>query len=99
MAVSKQLSILFIYQSTPKTQRFILQNLRYDTLYNIYNYICLKSSLMDKSQDNAQPVGKYWIIFAISMIVQIIFFVWIREYFWLILPWIITSFSKAMRII
>jgi hypothetical protein len=54
---------------------------------------------MDKSQDNAQPVGKYWIIFAISMIVQIVFFVWIREYFWLILPWILTSFSKAMRII
>ncbi len=54
---------------------------------------------MDKTQDNSEPVGKYWIMFVLSMIAQIIFFIWIREYFWLILPWQITSFSKAMRII
>ncbi|MEO6837137.1 MAG: hypothetical protein ABI261_02395 [Ginsengibacter sp.] len=58
---------------------------------------------MDNTQhntpDNTQPVGKYWIMFVISMIVQIVFFIWIREYFWLILPWVLTSFSKAMRLL
>lgn len=46
-----------------------------------------------------QPVTKYWIIFAISAIVQLIFLIWIREYFWIVLPFVVTSFSKAMRLI
>jgi hypothetical protein len=54
---------------------------------------------MDNVQDKPQSVRKYWIMFAISAIVQVVFFIWIREYFWLILPWVITSFSKAMRLI
>jgi hypothetical protein len=49
--------------------------------------------------DKSQPVGKYWVIFIISAIVQLIFLIWIREYFWLVLPWLLTSFSKAMRLI
>lgn len=49
--------------------------------------------------DNTQPVGKYWLLFVVSMIVQIVFLIWIREYFWLILPWVLTSFCKAMRLI
>ena len=53
---------------------------------------------MDNTQDKS-PVGKYWIMFAISVLVQIIFFIWIREYFWLILPWVLTTFSKGMRFI
>ncbi|MEO8721167.1 MAG: hypothetical protein ABI372_08680 [Ginsengibacter sp.] len=49
--------------------------------------------------DNTQPVRKYWIVFIISAILQLIFLIWIREYFWLVLPWVLTSFSKAMRLI
>ncbi|MGN6532693.1 MAG: hypothetical protein ACTHK0_13195 [Ginsengibacter sp.] len=49
--------------------------------------------------DNTQPVGKYWIAFVISAIVQIVFLIWFREYFWLILPWWLTFFCKAMRLI
>lgn len=45
------------------------------------------------------PVTKYWIIFAISAIVQLVFLIWIREYFWMVLPFLLTSFSKAIRII
>ena len=45
------------------------------------------------------PVGKYWVIFIIAAIVQIIFLIWIREYLWMILPWWLTAFSKAMRLI
>lgn len=46
-----------------------------------------------------ESVSKYWIVFAIAVIVQLVFLIWIREYFWLILPWVLTSFCKGMRII
>jgi hypothetical protein len=49
--------------------------------------------------DKTQPVRQYWIMFFISSIVIILFLIFIREYFWLILPWVLTSFCKAMRII
>jgi hypothetical protein len=49
--------------------------------------------------EDTKPVGVWWIMFAITAIVQIIFLIWIREYFWIILPWWITAFSKAMRLI
>jgi len=53
---------------------------------------------MDNTQDKS-PVGKYWIMFVISAIVQLIFLIWIREFFWLVLPWLLTTFCKAMRLI
>lgn len=46
-----------------------------------------------------ESIRKYWVFFALSAIVQIIFLIWIREYFWIVLPWVVTSFSKALRII
>jgi hypothetical protein len=46
-----------------------------------------------------ESVKKYWVVFAIAAIVQLIFLIWIREYFWIVLPWVLTSFSKGMRII
>jgi hypothetical protein len=49
--------------------------------------------------DKTQPVTQYWIMFFISSIIIILFLIFIREYFWLILPWVVTSFCKAMRII
>lgn len=49
--------------------------------------------------DTTQSVRKYWIIFTISVIVQLVFLIWIREYFWLILPFLLTSFCKGMRLI
>lgn len=45
------------------------------------------------------PVTKYWILFAIAVIVQVVFLIWIREYFWVVLPWLLTSFCKGLRII
>ena len=48
--------------------------------------------------DTTQSVRKYWIMFIISMIIQIIFLIWIREYFWLILPFVLTTFCKGLRI-
>ncbi|MEO6813359.1 MAG: hypothetical protein ABI172_05475 [Ginsengibacter sp.] len=49
--------------------------------------------------DNTQPVGKYWIMFIIAAIVQLIFLIWIREYFWIVLPFVLTTFCKSIRII
>jgi len=49
--------------------------------------------------DTTQSVRKYWIIFIISMIIQLVFLIWIREYFWLVLPFVLTSFCKGMRLI
>lgn len=46
-----------------------------------------------------ESVAKYWVAFVISAIVQLVFLIWIREYFWIVLPWLLTSFSKAIRII
>lgn len=44
-------------------------------------------------------VKKYWIIFVIAAIVQLVFLIWIREYFWMVLPFVLTSFCKGMRLI
>lgn len=49
--------------------------------------------------DTTQSVRKYWILFVIFAIIQIVFLIWIREYFWLVLPFILTTFCKGMRLI
>ena len=49
--------------------------------------------------NTTESVRKYWIIFAISVIVQLVFLIWIREYFWMVLPFLLTSFCKGMRLI
>lgn len=38
-----------------------------------------------------------WIIFFISLAVMIGFFVWADEWFWLALPFVLTYFVKALR--
>ncbi|MBS1738089.1 MAG: hypothetical protein JSS98_16015 [Bacteroidetes bacterium] len=49
--------------------------------------------------DQTTSVKKYWILFVLSAIVQLIFLIWIREYFWIVLPFILTTFCKGMRLI
>ena len=49
--------------------------------------------------DNTKPVGMYWMFFFISSIIIILMLVFIREYFWMALPFVLTAFCKAMRII
>lgn len=38
-----------------------------------------------------------WIIFFISLAVMIGFFVWADEWFWLALPFVLTYFVRALR--
>ncbi len=49
--------------------------------------------------NDSQSVGKYWISFFISAIALILLLVFVREYFWVVLPFVFTTFGKAMRII
>ncbi|MEO6188371.1 MAG: hypothetical protein ABIO82_03615 [Ginsengibacter sp.] len=49
--------------------------------------------------NETQPVGMYWIAFIISTIALILVLFFLRQYFWMILPFFFTSFGKAMRII
>ncbi len=49
--------------------------------------------------NDAQSVGKYWLVFFISAIILILLLVFIRPYFWMALPFVLTSFGKGMRII
>lgn len=49
--------------------------------------------------NDSQSVTKYWLYFFISAIVIILLLVFVREYFWIALPFVVTSFSKALRII
>ncbi len=47
----------------------------------------------------AKSLGKYWMMFFISTIALIIMLVFVREYFWVVLPFFFTSFCAAMDII
>ncbi|MEO8412061.1 MAG: hypothetical protein ABI472_00310 [Ginsengibacter sp.] len=48
--------------------------------------------------NETQSVAKYWVSFFISAIGIILMLVFIREYFWMALPFVVTTFSKALRI-
>jgi len=78
-----------------------IKNLKKFSGNSFNNYICLKIPPMAeaKNTEETQPVGIWWLMFIISAIVQVIFLIWIREYFWMVLPWWITSLGKAMRLI
>lgn len=61
-------------------------------------YICQNAVVMEQDIERVS-VKKYWIIFFFAIIVQLIFLIWIREYFWMVLPFVLTSFCKGIRII
>jgi len=46
-----------------------------------------------------RSAGKYWIFFFLSVIFLIFMLVFDREYFWVALPFVCTSFGKAVDII
>ncbi len=50
---------------------------------------------MEQSKPNT---GKHWVFFTIWTIIMILLLVYLRQYFWLALPGVCTSFSKAMNI-
>jgi hypothetical protein len=50
--------------------------------------------------NTTEGTGKWWLYFLISAIVIIIMLVMpnLRPWFWLSLPFVVTTFAKAMRI-
>lgn len=49
--------------------------------------------------DKVKSTSKYWLWFAISTVVIICMLIWVRPYFWLALPFVVTSFAKALNLI
>jgi hypothetical protein len=46
----------------------------------------------------AKPTGKYWMLFFISSAIMILMLIFLREYFWLALPFVTLYFAKALNI-
>jgi len=46
--------------------------------------------------DQTKSLGKYWIIFFISLIAMIAFLIILPEWFWVTLPFVFTYFVLAM---
>jgi hypothetical protein len=46
-----------------------------------------------------QSTGKNGIFFFLSAIFLVFMLVYVREYFWIALPFVLTSFCKAIKII
>ena len=45
-----------------------------------------------------KSTAKYWVYFLFWTIVMIVLLVYLRQYFWLALPGVCTSFAQAMDI-
>jgi predicted RND superfamily exporter protein len=48
--------------------------------------------------ETTKSTGKYWMYFFISLVVMILMIIFYREFFWVVLPFVVTSFALAMDI-
>jgi len=48
--------------------------------------------------NESQSTAPYWLYFFISAIAIILMLIFVREYFWMALPFVVTSFAKAVKI-
>ncbi|MCY7421387.1 MAG: hypothetical protein LH478_06540 [Chitinophagaceae bacterium] len=49
--------------------------------------------------ETTKSTGKYWLYFFISLIALILMIIFYRQFFWVVLPFVITSFGLAMDIV
>ncbi len=49
-------------------------------------------------QEKDKSTSKYWLYFFISVAVIIAMLIWVRPYFWLALPFVVTFFAKALNL-
>jgi len=47
--------------------------------------------------DTSNSVGKYWLMFLISLVACILFLIFLPEWFWVTLPFLFTGFVYGMR--
>lgn len=59
-----------------------------------FPYIFVKIFLMNKNR--ALVID--WILFLLSALGIILMLVYVREYFWMALPFVVTTFARALRI-
>ncbi len=52
-----------------------------------------------KSMDTAKSTKKYWVYFFISLLALIGMLVFYREFFWVVLPFVVTFFALALDIV
>ena len=45
------------------------------------------------------PASKYWLYFFISIVAIIVMLIWVRPFFWVVLPFVVTFFAKALNLI
>ncbi|HVZ96931.1 MAG TPA: hypothetical protein VG847_08660 [Chitinophagaceae bacterium] len=48
--------------------------------------------------NDTKSTSLYWVYFFLSAVGIILMLVYVRQYFWLVLPWVCTSLAKALRI-
>jgi hypothetical protein len=56
------------------------------------------------SEHHTQPekqesTGKYWLLFLVSTAILIFMMIFVNEWFWVALPFSLTSLVKALRVI
>jgi len=56
------------------------------------------------SEQHTQPekqesTGKYWLLFLVSTAILIFMMIFVNEWFWVALPFSLTSLVKALRVI
>jgi hypothetical protein len=49
--------------------------------------------------ETTKATGKYWIYFFISLAVMIGFIIFLPQFFWTILPFVVTYFAMAMNLL
>ncbi|WP_207496707.1 hypothetical protein [Aridibaculum aurantiacum] len=49
--------------------------------------------------ETTKSTGKYWLYFFLSLIGMILMLIFKAEYFWLLLPLVVTFFAKAMDLL
>lgn len=46
-----------------------------------------------------KSTGKYWLYFFVWMIILIILMIYVRQFFWLALPGVVTNFSRGLNLL
>ena len=60
-----------------------------------YPYFCQNSNNMEATKSK----GKYWLYFFISLAAMIAMMFIYREFFWIVLPFVVTNFALALDLV
>ncbi len=49
--------------------------------------------------EKKESTGKYWLLFLVSTAILIFMMIFVNEWFWVVLPFSLTSLVKGLRVI